>query len=244
MSLYIQLTTRCNMRCSHCGFACTAKGTDMAQDTFSSALKLSEDYGQTMITLGGGEPLLHPLFMDFAWQAIRTKIIASWDMGMSVVGVVTNGKCTEKAKELARMAQLGYISARLSLDPYHEQIEESVMRAFGWHERKRNSYNSYSEPRKSERDERAIGGANGAVISAGRAKGWGHDPLNRNCFCDSVMIVPNGNIWHCSCKKFCYGNINDPNLVLPDYFSDVLSQESCSRHFTKPEPETLVLTNQ
>ena len=203
----------------------------MNQTTFDNALKLIVD-NDAYFTIGGGEPLLHPLFMDFAWKAIRHTTSQSYSMGMAAVGLVTNGKCTKEAIEVARMAELGYISARLSLDQYHEPIEDSVKRAFGWNpERAREVY---QQPRRKETDNRAIGGANYNIVASGRAKSWGG---NDKCFCDSVMITPNGKIWHCGCKKVCFGNVNDPALSLPDYFGDILSEDQCSRKFTIPEPE-------
>ena len=219
------------MRCAHCGFACTAKGQDMTQETFTKALQLAVDFS-SWITLGGGEPLIHPLFEDFAWQAVRAMMSQSEECGFSAVGVVTNGKCTEQALNLARMARLGFISARLSLDEWHEKIEERVISAF-----RKSEYQ-----KKDDHDLRAIGGASAFnIIPAGRAKGWGSNQFNRKCFCDSVIIVPNGTIYHCGCRKRSYGNINDPALSLPEYFGDVLSEDSCSRDFVAPEPENLVL---
>lgn len=205
----------------------------MTQETFSKALDMAKDFS-TMLTLGGGEPLLHPLFFDFAWQSIRALMDVTDDMGMSAVGVVTNGKCTQEAIELARMAHLGFISARLSLDQYHEPIEERVKNAF-----RKNDWQ-----KRDDHDQRMVGGNILSVIPSGRAKNWGSDILGRRCFCDSVIVVPNGNIYHCGCRKLCYGNINDPNLSLPEYFSDILSEDSCSRTFKAPEPENLVLTNE
>jgi len=205
----------------------------MTPETFSKALDMAKDFS-SMMTLGGGEPLMHPLFFDFAWQSIRALMDVSEDLGSSAVGIVTNGKCAQQAMELARMARLGYISARLSLDRWHEPIEERVKNAF-----RKNEYQ-----KNDDHDLRAIGGAGENVIPAGRAKAFGRDTLGRTCFCDSIVVVPNGNIFHCGCKKVCYGNLNDPNLALPEYFADVLQGDGCSRYFKKPEPENLVLTNQ
>ena len=35
---YLQITTRCNMRCQHCGFGCTHRGQDMTREVFKAAL--------------------------------------------------------------------------------------------------------------------------------------------------------------------------------------------------------------
>ena len=219
------------MRCRHCGFACTERGTDMSQETFTNAIKLAAQQ-ESYFTLGGGEPLLHPLFMDFLWQSIRLFYRISDDGGMPAVGLVTNGKCEKLALEVARMAKAGLLSARLSIDNYHEPISEKVVNAFRF-EGEDDHYSSRNN--RNDKDYRSIGGAREAnIIAAGRARNWGN---NGKCFCQGVIISPNGKIWHCSCKSKCYGNVNDPNLVLPDYWYDLISEERCFQKFEIPKPE-------
>lgn len=89
MSLYIQITKRCNMSCNHCSFRCGERGPDMDAAIFRRVLELSERE-ETPITLGGGEPTLHPLFMDFLWWSIRAKAALTYELGMPAVGLVTN----------------------------------------------------------------------------------------------------------------------------------------------------------
>jgi len=66
--MYIQITTRCNMHCAHCGMSCTAQGEDMSLQTFRQALEYSED----TVAIGGGEPTIHPLF----WQKMTETALA------------------------------------------------------------------------------------------------------------------------------------------------------------------------
>ena len=117
--MYIQITTRCNMKCRHCGMNCTSKGRDMDFDTFKEALKHSE-----YITLGGGEPTIHPFFEKFLFYAIAH---------CEGVHIITNGKKTDIALALAKMNNIneGAFSAELSQDPYHEPIDPKVVKAFG-----------------------------------------------------------------------------------------------------------------
>ncbi|HEY9073855.1 MAG TPA: radical SAM protein, partial [Desulfobaccales bacterium] len=70
MSLYVQITKRCNMTCNHCAFSCGAQGPDMSAETFRRVLDLAA-LEEAPITIGGGEPTLHPGFMDFLWWTIR-----------------------------------------------------------------------------------------------------------------------------------------------------------------------------
>lgn len=64
--MYIQITTRCNMHCDHCGFDCTHKGSNMSLDTFKNALGYCSEH----VMLGGGEPTLHPKFWEFFGRAM------------------------------------------------------------------------------------------------------------------------------------------------------------------------------
>lgn len=75
---YIQVTTRCNMFCEHCGFSCTAEGEDMSMEVFERTLQVFEG---SYITIGGGEPTLHPkifemvlgIIMLIAWGVLHNK---------------------------------------------------------------------------------------------------------------------------------------------------------------------------
>ncbi len=124
-SLYLQLTTRCNMRCAHCGFACTETGKDMDFALFRSIILTLPP--ETAITLGGGEPTVHPDFdrlLDLALARI---------VGTDRIRIITNGKLTRRALRIAKLAHRGRICAVLSRTRYHEQISHKVVQAFGWH---------------------------------------------------------------------------------------------------------------
>lgn len=85
--MYAQLTTRCNMRCGHCMFSCTSAGDDMSDDVWDAALRIAwEAHGY--ITLGGGEPTLHPRFREYLDQALEV----TNSLGERLyVQVITNG---------------------------------------------------------------------------------------------------------------------------------------------------------
>ena len=120
--MYIQITTRCNMECAHCCYSCGPEGVDMDRQTFLAACKLAAEYGEN-ISIGGGEPTVHPLFWDFIGLAI-----AYTDEGPP--WLATNGKLTETALILARLARKGVLSVELSQDEFHEEIEWDVVEAF------------------------------------------------------------------------------------------------------------------
>lgn len=197
--MYIIITTRCNMSCSHCCMSATSRGRDMQRETFVLACRLAEVYGEG-ITLGGGEPTLHPLFWDFLGLAQRYSSVEE-DPPL----VITNGSRTEDALALAQLAKRGAVSAELSQDVYHSPIDESVVRAFT--RDKRSCSGPYHDMR-SIRD--VVDGGRRRPIAAGRAKEWG----DRGCVCALPMVSVTGNIYACGCRKVKFGNVHG-NVDIP-----------------------------
>ena len=152
--MYLQITEKCQMHCAHCCMNATAKGRDMAWETFRAAVDYEEG---GYVTLGGGEPTLHPQFEKFLFYAIG-KAESVW--------LATNGGVTETALVLARMAQKGIIAADLSLDPWHDPIDPKVVEAF-------------TRPLDHEpNDARSIRRVSGNVIRQGPRRG-GASPTGR-----------------------------------------------------------------
>lgn len=118
--MYIQITTRCNMACAHCGMNCTEQGEDMSFEVFKKSIDHND-----VIVIGGGEPTIHPEFEKFLFYALAH---------CESVFIVTNGKKTDTALALAKLNKLEYhFGAELSQDPYHEPIEDRVVNAFEGH---------------------------------------------------------------------------------------------------------------
>jgi MoaA/NifB/PqqE/SkfB family radical SAM enzyme len=118
--MYIQLTTRCNMTCEHCCFSCNAQGDDMSKEVFHAALELCSEY-DSYVTLGGGEPTLHPNFREFLIEAIA-------ELEHTLL-VVTNGSVKRHALLLAKLARREVIQAELSRDDWHDDIDWEVVEA-------------------------------------------------------------------------------------------------------------------
>ena len=75
--LFFEITSRCNLRCKHCGSVCTSIGQSLSvQDVESTLASVQPDH--PMIYLTGGEPLLHPDFFEIA-KRIRSMGF-SWGM--------------------------------------------------------------------------------------------------------------------------------------------------------------------
>lgn len=196
--MYIMITSRCNMTCKHCGFACTAKGEDMSIETFRNALGCNEH-----ITLGGGEPTLHPLF----WQMLGESIACC-----ESVWLATNGSQTTIAIALAKMAKKGVIGCALSQDDYHDEIDYEVIEAFRRGKR---------SVKHEDRDYREIRDVTGKEIKSGRWKKG-----KKGCICEDIIIKPNGDVFGCGCKDAIrLGNVNTGYEIPEDW-----EYNTCSHH--------------
>lgn len=176
--MFVQITTRCNMRCAHCIFACGPTGEDMRSATFRAAIRHPEE-----VTIGGGEPTVHPHFWLFFFEALEAG---------RRVRVVTNGKRTADALRLARLARLDEerngryqrglsdrrkVIARLSQDEYHDPVDPSVVSAFAQVQK--------------------------GVLSIGQEElrngGRCDFAVNEGCPCPTVHVFPNGVGTQCGC---------------------------------------------
>ena len=211
------------MKCQHCCFDCTSKGQDMTRANFDAALSLvNEDNGiSNLVTIGGGEPTLHKLCMDFVWQAIRQTMESSYSVGMSIVGLVTNGSVESKAVELARLAEQGLLSARLSYDTYHDtsMVSDRVKHAFGVGD-KRDAFSRRNSER--ERDLRVVNEWRYLITPHGRAlenEIYNH-PYSKvgDCCCKGLFVTPDGTIWQCGCRKVVLGHVTQLEAFRDKYY--------------------------
>ena len=123
--MYTQITTKCNFSCEHCHFSCTQDGEHMTVDTFKQVMKINERIHSKheLLTLGGGEPTLHPNLFEIISIALSQS-------HFKIPAIETNGSQTEITLILANMAKKGVIACSLSLDPYHQEIDPEVIKAF------------------------------------------------------------------------------------------------------------------
>ena len=186
--MYIQITTKCNMECSHCGFNCTKNGEHMSLSTWKKVLKWQ---GDDHISIGGGEPTIHPHFWRILGEAIAEH---------SYVWLATNGSKTNTALALAKMAKKGIIGCALSLDDYHEPISQKVVNAFT-KTRKTNWGESDPDCREIRNVQR--------IIASGRAWNWGEE----GCVCEEIIVKPWGEIKACGCDDApSFGTIENPQI--------------------------------
>ena len=210
--MYIQLVDFCNMSCGHCGFACKKKGETMKDKTFYNILKKMEDYFD-FITIGGGEPTLHPNFMKYLVEIIAANVYSE----EGSIFIATNGSNTKISLKLANLAKRGIISAALSRDDYHDEIDEVVVKAFT---KEKTNYSDYRHD-----DFREIRNVTGHEIKAGRSRRG-----REECICEGIFIKPNGEIRGCGCEdSIVFGNINGKFEIPKDWDVNACykDQEEC-----------------
>lgn len=190
--MYISITKRCNMKCGHCCYSCTSKGEDMPWEVFHAIIdKWGVLYAESnsYVSLGGGEPTLHPKFWSMVYY-VQGVGLTPW--------VATNGKQKEDALVLCEMARQGKVAAALSLDKWHEPIDEEVVAAFKTGLKKKNHkyYETWMNYKDRENDLREI---RTAIIPyyGGRAKNL--KPVVHFCPCVGINFEPNGDILACGC---------------------------------------------
>jgi len=108
----IQIDERCNLRCAHCFVSATKQGQTMAyHDITTKVIPRLADCRVDRVTLTGGEPTIHPRFLDVV-RAFR-------DAGMGV-GICTNAT-TLTDHEIAELARIGAVHCNVSLDGFRPE---------------------------------------------------------------------------------------------------------------------------
>jgi len=217
--MYLQITTRCNMRCDHCCFSCEpGKGEDMSRKTFLAALDCLDDYA----AIGGGEPTVHP---DF--ERILLEVVATVDEPL----VITNGKNKKRALMLAKLANKKAISAQLSQDEYHEEIDPEVVSAF---EALGNSQWGQPVGIRNTTDTQEPSATGRALETY--YEGEDYEDIVESakfCMCEDHIIRPNGDIVQCGCDGSpVIGNVFDGWTSLEDEYGNV---RTCYKKAVKKE---------
>lgn len=185
--MYLQITSKCNMLCDHCCGDYGPEGEDMEMHVFKEALNLCDAWGMESISLGGGEPTVHPQF----WEMVGLALTYPFSIWMA-----TNGKRKKDALRLLQMVRDDKLSVDLSMDIWHEEISYEVSDAFRTYE-KRARYTGNHAARIRD----ITSGIHSAPIRAGRAAKLLSDwDLRDDCVCAGMMTLPNGDIKACGCE--------------------------------------------
>ncbi len=180
---YIQITTRCNMKCDHCCFSCGKNGDDMTKKTWRKALSFAVNFGEH-ISIGGGEPTMHRHFTEFLLDAISE----SEDDYSGIPFIVTNGK-TKHIDLLFKLTRAEVIHCELSQDQFHDPIDPSIVKKFSAINAIRDITNGgtrYAHPK-------------GRAVEEGVYEGDPEDDHGQYCTCSDFLIDPKGNVKPCGC---------------------------------------------
>jgi len=180
----LQITSRCNMKCGHCCMSCEpGKGEDMSMKIVRAALAM-DNYS---ITIGGGEPTMHPLFEKILLETIA---VPKMDSDCGLIVVITNGTHKKRSLMLVELCRNNVILADLSTDYYHdrEMVSDEVYEAFG------SLDDGYRDVTKNGSREPEPVGRYLETLGLD----W-EDIEQKKCSCDSLIVEPNGDVHQCGC---------------------------------------------
>jgi len=206
--MYLQVTSKCNMECAHCGFSCGPRGRHMKPEIVAAGIKLAAER-EGYLTIGGGEPTLHPDFLTILQDALIAYVDVS-DQDLSYVGLVTNGTNRKVSLYLLALARAGVIWCRLSYDDYHDlsMVDKDVYVAF-----ERYRWRQGGDEREGRTGSVQMSEGGIAVYKAGRGRQI--IGAEQGCVCDDVVIKPSGLVKQCGCDNApTLGHILDPTLEI------------------------------
>ena len=120
--LYLELSTRCNMKCSYCDLWHQDHSREVEPDVWKKTLpELLDILGQPKVNFSGGEPLLSPVIFDLLQICV--------DRG-AYPGFVTNGRLLNE-ENVERLAKLNIANINISLDDDRPEVFDRVRRAPG-----------------------------------------------------------------------------------------------------------------
>ncbi len=156
-----------------------------------------KDYGTT-ITIGGGEPTLHPEFEHFLILAIAAS--EEWDRPF----IVTNGSHKERSLLILELTEKELVDGHLSYDQYHDMsmVDGVVFDGF------RTIRNGLWGDESGYRDGPTLVATGRARQIEGAKKG--------DCACQATFIQPNGVIRQCGCPRSPkIGHVKEGSLDSP-----------------------------
>jgi MoaA/NifB/PqqE/SkfB family radical SAM enzyme len=105
----VQIDERCNLHCAHCFVSATQRGQTMGYgDILEKVIPRLADCRVDRVTLTGGEPTIHPQFLDVV-RGFRSA-------GMGV-GVCTNATALGE-EQIAELTEIGGVHCNVSLDGF------------------------------------------------------------------------------------------------------------------------------
>ncbi len=174
----------------------------MSTETFRRTLAFLrsialEKHLRLNITMGGGEPTIHPNFLEFLMMLeARQKRLKQ----ISKIEVITNGKYRPAVMELLRRAAGNtHIRAGISRDPWHEPIDPEMIELW---------------KKESLKHENIHFRTDGIIRLNNRGRAETMENIERieACSSNELFITPEGHLFACSCKKHSFGTVFTPRI--------------------------------
>lgn len=115
---YVEITSKCNLRCLHCYNASGELREQLSLETFKNLLGCYETPKEASITLSGGEPLLHPHIWNFVDMIIDSGFLAE------NILLITNATCI--TDDIAEKLAGKHISVQVSLNGSKPEFHDAV----------------------------------------------------------------------------------------------------------------------
>ena len=187
VSVHVEIVSECNERCIHCYIPHEFKQDLMDDSLFSDILSQSRDMNLLHITISGGEPMLHPHFIEFLKECRNA------DMSVNVLSNLTllNDKIIEEMK------QNPLLCVQTSVYSMQPDIHDSITHKKGSLNRTissilklvenhipvqvncpimKNNYNSYKDVLEWAREHNISADVDFSIIAQ-----YNHDKDNLNC---------------------------------------------------------------
>jgi MoaA/NifB/PqqE/SkfB family radical SAM enzyme len=214
------------MKCDHCCFSCNRNGKHGDYSRIIDSLAFAREYGNDSITIGGGEPTLHPRFFnilkhalndfDYVWMATngsKTKTMRR------LAGIIDGNDwenvectCSEEDREQGYcdcydsddiISQENKLTVALSQDCFHDPIDAAISKL--WHGRSAKNHGY---------EIRNVTHSHDGIAGQGRAKRNGYS--GDHCVCSNIIIKPDGKLKLCGCTKApVIGDVN--RGIMPEW---------------------------
>lgn len=122
-AIQVELTSKCNERCIHCYIPHEYKITEMPFELYKSILMQMSEMKALYLTLSGGEPMLHPRFLECLKEAQK------YDFSIEILSNLT--LLTDEIIEVLKDTRLNSIQTSLySMNPKHHDAITTIKGSF------------------------------------------------------------------------------------------------------------------
>ncbi|HEY3358548.1 MAG TPA: radical SAM protein [Polyangia bacterium] len=116
---WVRLTKRCNNRCLFCHDAYRHDGGIIDPEEIRAQIRAGRERGATRLILSGGEPTIHPAFLDF--------VAYGREVGYTWLQTISNGRMFAYDKFVRRAIAAGLCEATLSMHGHTPELYDRLV---------------------------------------------------------------------------------------------------------------------